>query len=610
MVVTHRETGEQICVGLEVQALPSIRPKLEAMEAIGADFVVGPLVHPRYERGASEPDFSTDAPRIERNDPFTRSDMELSSSEWSSGFIGKLSPWIRCDSSSRRLSLMSEAALMQEIAFAKHLALRAVLTPPITRGCSGANFARALLSSLSLHPGMNIWVRVPLEGSVAGNPDDGDLSYSREEGTSDVWGDWNRLSTLCDGHPSLGIALELPANLPKNALKRWNGEPVCALLVNANAFVLNRHGFPVLPRRHQEFVREMFKYKCYIAVSGRSNSNSEGDRGAQQYIQYLGYLFGKQPASTEAERFEAPYQDFLQSPLQPLADNLESNVYEVFEKDPVKYVRYREAVAKYLETRKGEDVVIMVLGAGRGPLVKSCLLASQETGVKVKIYAVEKNVNAVVTLRTLAASPAWSNVEVIASDMRVWNPQEKADLVVSELLGSFGDNELSPECLDGASKCLKENGVSIPSSYTSFLAPMSSSKLRNEVRALGESIAVMETPYVVKIHSGFEISPSKECFTFTHPKKESTPRDNSRYVKLTFHPSESSMLTGLAGYFEAVLYDDVMISIRPESFSEGMFSWFPLYFPLRTPLPVELAAKSRFTSGENAPHRRSGTNGA
>ena len=27
--------------------------------------------------------------------------------------------------------------------------------------------------------------------------------------------------------------------------------------------------------------------------------------------------------------------------------------------------------------------------------------------------------------------------------------------MVSELLGSFGDNELSPECLDGAQKFLK-----------------------------------------------------------------------------------------------------------------------------------------------------------
>lgn len=39
--------------------------------------------------------------------------------------------------------------------------------------------------------------------------------------------------------------------------------------------------------------------------------------------------------------------------------------------------------------------------------------------------------------------------------MREFNPPEKADILVSELLGSFGDNELSPECLDGAQKFLK-----------------------------------------------------------------------------------------------------------------------------------------------------------
>ena len=39
--------------------------------------------------------------------------------------------------------------------------------------------------------------------------------------------------------------------------------------------------------------------------------------------------------------------------------------------------------------------------------------------------------------------------------MRKFDPPEKADILVSELLGSFGDNELSPECLDGAQKFLK-----------------------------------------------------------------------------------------------------------------------------------------------------------
>lgn len=46
-------------------------------------------------------------------------------------------------------------------------------------------------------------------------------------------------------------------------------------------------------------------------------------------------------------------------------------------------------------------------------------------------------------------------VTVVSSDMRDWNAPEKADILVSELLGSFGDNELSPECIDGVQKFLK-----------------------------------------------------------------------------------------------------------------------------------------------------------
>ena len=39
-------------------------------------------------------------------------------------------------------------------------------------------------------------------------------------------------------------------------------------------------------------------------------------------------------------------------------------------------------------------------------------------------------------------------VKVVSGDMREWKDGGiKADIIVSELLGSFGDNELSPECL-------------------------------------------------------------------------------------------------------------------------------------------------------------------
>ena len=42
----------------------------------------------------------------------------------------------------------------------------------------------------------------------------------------------------------------------------------------------------------------------------------------------------------------------------------------------------------------------MVLGAGRGPLVSAAVRASLQAGRKIKVYAVEKNPNAVVTYVT------------------------------------------------------------------------------------------------------------------------------------------------------------------------------------------------------------------
>lgn len=43
--------------------------------------------------------------------------------------------------------------------------------------------------------------------------------------------------------------------------------------------------------------------------------------------------------------------------------------------------------------------VIMVLGAGRGPLVNAIMeaVSNNSCGVKLKVYAVEKNPNAVIT---------------------------------------------------------------------------------------------------------------------------------------------------------------------------------------------------------------------
>ncbi len=84
----------------------------------------------------------------------------------------------------------------------------------------------------------------------------------------------------------------------------------------------------------------------------------------------------------------------------------------------------------------------------------------------------------------------------------MWESPVLADIQVSELLGSFGDNELSPECLDGAQNYLKPGGISIPCKYTSFIAPISSNKVFNEIRNLGTGGRNSDSAHAL----GYEVS--------------------------------------------------------------------------------------------------------
>ena len=74
-----------------------------------------------------------------------------------------------------------------------------------------------------------------------------------------------------------------------------------------------------------------------------------------------------------------------------------------------------------------------------------------------RVYVVVGVPLCVYSLQNMKAEFWGDLVTVISCDMRQWSAPESADIIVSELLGSFGDNELSPECLDGAQHFLKGN---------------------------------------------------------------------------------------------------------------------------------------------------------
>lgn len=64
--------------------------------------------------------------------------------------------------------------------------------------------------------------------------------------------------------------------------------------------------------------------------------------------------------------------------------------------------------------------------AGRGPLVRASLAAADATGRRLRVYAVEKNVAAVVHIQALVVAEGWQErVTIVGQDMRRWQPPEQ-----------------------------------------------------------------------------------------------------------------------------------------------------------------------------------------
>ena len=51
------------------------------------------------------------------------------------------------------------------------------------------------------------------------------------------------------------------------------------------------------------------------------------------------------------------------------------------------------------------------------------------------------------------------------------------------------------------------------------------------------------------------------------------------------------ILCRFAGYFECQLYKDVTLNTHPPTLTPNMFSWFPIFFPLREPVYVPAGAE-------------------
>lgn len=270
---------KRMSCGLDYTAVPQLNEQLYSATNVGYHFIVIPFVHPRYRRELISGKCKN------REEPLTRSDLVLTSQDWNRLVVGKLSPYLEIDCEVEHVRKQSEAVFLQELEFASHLSLPAILLPLHSSKCM--NMARILNSKMSGGCTYQVWVQTPM---VVPHRNDKEL----ETGDSS-WDWWNALRSHCDYDKKLGLALEMSHELPSDLeMDRWLGEPVKCLIINTNLFLTNQKDYPVLSRAHQDVIRKFLPLDVQYIIKGK---NHHGD--ISQYCSYINFL-GKKLYTTSA----------------------------------------------------------------------------------------------------------------------------------------------------------------------------------------------------------------------------------------------------------------------------------------------------------------------
>ena len=248
--------------------------------------------------------------------------------------------------------------------------------------------------------------------------------------------------------------------------------------------------------------------------------------------------------------------------------------------DQVRMTAYHQAIRKTV--RPGD--VVVDLGAGTGILGLWALQAGAE-----KVYAIEKT-DAVHLARELArANHCEDKIEFIQANSIDVELPEKADVLISETLGSFGvDENTLAFTRDAVTRFLKADARIIPQALELYVAPLDDAGVYHKLDFWRQIPELDFSP-------AFELFSRKIMIESVKPQGLLAPATNVGQLDLTnladteyqarvyMQMTKPGILHGVAGWFHCRLCEGININTAPD---QPETHWKQAFFPFRDPIEV------------------------
>ena len=264
------------------------------------------------------------------------------------------------------------------------------------------------------------------------------------------------------------------------------------------------------------------------------------------------------------------------------------NVQKDMLKDNERINKFKETIFK--NVKKGD--IVIDLGTGTGILA----IWAAQAGAK-KVYAIEETDVAELAKSVVKANGYESTIEIIQANSSEITLPEKADVLISELIGHFIFEEGIVEyVVDARNNLLKPDSKLIPSKAIISLAPVSLGSAFTEVSYWDtwkdpdlSSIKkrASNSAYVENIYKENSLSRPGELFTIDF----ASIQKNVFQAECSFLIERNGYLDAFAGWFRLNLDSDIYIDTSPWAETTH---WKQTIFPLENPLLVNVGDKINF----------------